>query len=217
MSYCPVLAPVTRIVASGEQPPAGAFDAILATSARALEFLSGESLARLASTRLFAVGDATAASAIAHGLKGQQTIALDALRLAPLLIAQLPAGALLLYLAAQDRKSGLEAALEAAGIDVQAVEIYRAEARAGWSEEEARAVRQCAAALHYSRRSASLALELAARAGFAEHFRMLVHVCLSADVAEPLRRAGANSIVVANQPREEALFDALRAAVEPAP
>jgi uroporphyrinogen-III synthase len=217
MGYCPVLAPVTRIVASGAHPPAWAFDAILATSARAFEFLSKESCARLASIRLFAVGDATAAAASTRGLKGQQTIAPDAVALAPLLIEQLPSGARLLYLAARDRKAGLESALDAAGIEVQAVEIYRAEARAGWSEDEAQGVRQCAAVLHYSGRSAALGIELATRAGFAAHFRALIHVCLSADVAEPLRRAGATSVVVASQPREEGLFDALQAAVEPAP
>jgi uroporphyrinogen-III synthase len=217
MGYRPMLAPVTRIAASGAQPPTGAFDAILAASARAFEFLSGESLARLASTPLFAVGDATAAAASARGFKGQQTIAPDAVALAPLLIKQLPSGARLLYLAARDRKAGLESALDAAGIEAQAVEMYRAEARACWSEDEARGVRQSAAALHYSSRGAALGVELAVRAGFAELFRALIHVCLSADVSEPLRRAGATSIVVASQPREEALFDALQAAVEPAP
>ncbi len=45
-----------------------------------------------------------------------------------------------LYLAGRDRKSALEAALSEAGHLTTPVEVYAAEARAAWSEDEARAV-----------------------------------------------------------------------------
>jgi len=214
MGYLAAFAPVTQIVASGAQPPGGAFDAILATSARAFAFLSDEDRARFASTRLFAVGEATLAAARSSGLAGAGVDALEAHELEQLLIAQAPPGARLLYLAARDRKPRLERALAAAGIRVEIVEIYRAEARPAWSADEARAVCDCAAVLHYSHRSAGLGLELAARAGFGEGFRALPHICLSSDVAAPLVNAGARTVGVAGEPRERALFVALQAEME---
>ncbi len=214
MGYRSVLAPVAQIVATGLSPSEGEFDAIIATSARAFAFLSTEDRARLASTPLFAVGEATAASAKACGLAGKQTVAADAASLAPMFVPRWPGGARLLYLTARDRKGELEAAFAAAGFEVFAAEIYRAEALAGWSDEEAQAVAQCAAALHYSRRSAALAVDFAARAGCAEQFRALTHVCLSADVAEPLRAVGAATIALAREPSETGLFVALQAATK---
>ena len=76
-----------------------------------------------------------------------------------------------------------------------------------------RTVAGCAAALHYSRRSAALAAQLAERAGFADPFFALLHVCLSADVGEPLRAHGAARLVFASEPREDRLIDALERAL----
>lgn len=212
LGYATVLAPVTHIVATGAQPPDSGFDAVLATSARALVFLSNESCARLAAAPLFAVGEASIAAAAARGLAGAATVASDSASLTPLILTRLPRGARLLYLAAHDRKSDLERALTAAGVAVHIAEIYRAEARPAWSEAEISALRTCGAALHYSSRNAVLALRLAARAGCAEAFRALTHVCLSQDVAEVLRADGAGAIAVAGQPSEAALFAALQSA-----
>jgi uroporphyrinogen-III synthase len=118
-----------------------------------------------------------------------------------------------LYLAGRERGNALEAALSQAGHVATPVEVYAAEARAAWSDEEARAVAGCAAALHYSRRSAALAVELAKRAGLADSFSALLHVCLSADVGEPLRACGAARLVCASEPREDRLVDALERAL----
>ena len=113
-----------------------------------------------------------------------------------------------------DRKPTLEAALAAAGLAVQTIELYAAEARQAWSASETRAVAACDGALHYSRRTAALALALAAQAGLGERFRALCHVCLSADVAEPLAADGAKRIVVASAPDETHLLAALERAYE---
>jgi uroporphyrinogen-III synthase len=67
--------------------------------------------------------------------------------------------------------------------------------------------------LHYSRRSAALAVELAERAGVAEPFRALLHVCLSPDAAAPLRAWGAGRVVCASEPTEDRLIDALERAL----
>ena len=100
----------------------------------------------------------------------------------------------------------------AAGHFTTPVEVYAAEAREAWSEDEAQAVAECAAALHYSRRSAALAVQLAERAGLAGPFRAMLHVCLSADAGEPLRAFGASRLACASEPREDRLIDALERA-----
>ena len=143
--------------------------------------------------------------------------AADASALAERLVRTLPPGARLLYLAGRDRKPALEAALAAAGLVVHAVELYAADAREAWSAREAGAVAGCDGALHYSRRTAALSLALAARAGLAERFRALLHVCLSAEVAEPLAADGATRIAVAAAPDEAHLLAALERAYGPAP
>jgi uroporphyrinogen-III synthase len=214
MGYRPVLAPVIRIVGMGAQPPESNLDAILATSARAFAFLSAEACIRLARLPLFAVGEVTAAAARNCGLRGEQTIALDGPSLVPVLLARLSSNGRLLYLAGQFRKTGIEESLAAAGVDLALLEIYRAEAAGDWSEAEAQGIRGCAAALHYSRRSAALACEFARGSGIGAHFREALHVCLSRDVAEPLRRFGASAIVIASRPQEDALFAALQGAVQ---
>ena len=65
------------------------------------------------------------------------------------------------------------------------------------------------AILHYSRRSAAVALALADAAGHGGAFRALRHYCLSADVAAPLEAAGVPVHFVAARPRETDLLDAL--------
>ena len=67
---------------------------------------------------------------------------------------------------------------------------------------------QIGAALHYSRRSADLVIRLAEEAGLASSLLMFPHLCLSADVAAPLRSAGATTLV-AGDPSEEALLGLL--------
>ena len=93
---------------------------------------------------------------------------------------------------------------------LEVVEAYAAEAREAWRPREAAALASCVAALHYSRRSASLAAALAKAAGAEASFLELEHVCLSRDVAEPLQAIGATRVAIAETPDEAALFQALR-------
>jgi uroporphyrinogen-III synthase len=65
---------------------------------------------------------------------------------------------------------------------------------------------QLDAVLHYSRRSATTLLRLAAAAGAVNTLLGLAHYCLSDEVAIPLREAGARRITIAPHPRESSLF-----------
>jgi uroporphyrinogen-III synthase len=207
--FASVVAPVTRVRATGAGAPPGPHDVVVATSARALELLSAPARASIEALPLFVVGDRSAWAAVERGLRVADAPAIDVVELTGRLLARLAPASRVLYLAGEDRRSDLERTLAEAGHGVSAVEIYVAEARADWSAEEAGALARCDAALHYSRRSAELALRLAEAAGIADRFRAMLHVCLSREAAAPFLAWEAPRLRWAPEPREDALFDAL--------
>jgi uroporphyrinogen-III synthase len=210
--YASVIAPVTRVRATSAEIPQGGFDVAVATSAKALEVLSAAGRDAISALPLFVVGGQTLRAAAARDL-GVEVSASDAAALAERLRERLAPGSRILYLAGRDRKSGLEHGLAFDGCRVTTIEVYAAQARPAWSPSEARALASCDAALHYSTRSAELALHLAAGAGIGEGFRMLLHVCISEDTAAPLRRSGAMRVNWAATPDEDALLSALGGAL----
>ena len=203
----PVIAPVLRIVATCAPRPAGAVDAILTTSGHAIE-TAGTALEPLRRKPLFAVGDATARTARQAGFEDVRTSRGDAEDLATLVALTLPRPAHLLYVCGRDRKPRTEAALIAAGYTVALWETYAAEPEPAWDEAARRAVASGSldAALHYSARSATLALSMADRHGLHAPFGRLAHLCLSEDVAAVLRAATAPRVRVAARPDEASLL-----------
>jgi uroporphyrinogen-III synthase len=203
LGHVPVIAPVIETVATGAVLPEGPFDAIVATSANAA--LGATQLAR--ATPVLTVGERTAGVFRAMGFAMVDAADGDAGELAAMVAQRLPRGARLLYLAGRDRKPTLETALAATGHAMTAVAVYAADAAPDWPP----AIRQALAegkvghALHFSRRSAELALRQVERAGLMQPFRALVHCCLSQDVAEALRPAGLD-LVIAGEPGEDVLL-----------
>jgi uroporphyrinogen-III synthase len=208
LGYACVFSPVTRSLATRAAVPPGPFDAVVASSAKAIDLLSASSRDAILALPLFVVGAQTARAARARDLEVEIS-AKDAAALADLLRARLTSACRVLYLAGRDRKSDLERALAESGHCVTAIEVYAAVARQAWSSEEASAVVASDAALHYSARSAELASRLAEGAGIADRFRSLLHVCISEDAASPLRVSGATRVRSASAPDEDALFEAL--------
>ena len=86
--------------------------------------------------------------------------------------------------------------------------VYRAVAVEQLPRDVAQA--QLDGVLHYSRRSTATLLHLAERAGALNAMLGLAHYCLSAEVAVPLREAGAQRIAVAASPTESALLTLLK-------
>ena len=76
----------------------------------------------------------------------------------------------------------------------------------------ARDVADCAAMLHYSERSARLAMACAQRTACAPAFAAMIHICLSSAVAAPLIAHGVRTIV-SDAPVEDALLAALTRAL----
>ena len=197
--------PAIEIAVKPIQPLRSDYDAVVATSEKALH----AHWPRQTFPPLYVVGARTGRAAEARGWRLASPPASDAERLIKTLLCALKPDARVLYLAGRDRKEAIEAALGGA-FALEVVEAYAAEAREAWSPREAAALASCVAALHYSRRSASLAAALAKAADAEEPFLKLEHVCLSRDVAEPLLAIGATRVAVAETPDEASLFRTLR-------
>jgi len=197
--------PAIEIRSEPVRPRQSHYEAVIATSDKAFH-ADGPSDA---SSPLYVVGVRTGRAAEARGWRLAVQPAPDAEELIKTLSGALKPRASVLYLAGRDRKGVIEAALNRA-FALEVVEAYAAEARAAFSPREAAALASCVAALHYSRRSASLAAALAKAAGLEAPFLKLEHVCLSGDVAEPLQAIGATRVAIAETPDEAALFRRVR-------
>jgi uroporphyrinogen-III synthase len=211
LGHLPVVAPVLEVAQTGAPLPKGSFDLLLATSVQALAGLSPTS-ERLAlphlALPLACVGEKTAAAARTAGFSVLHA-APDAEALADVLRkGKSPMSAL--YLAGRERRATLEESLRAAGWRVEIVETYAARAVQTWPEDIVTALDagEIGGVLHYSPRSAGLALALIGR----EPARRLRHFCLSPAIAAVCRDWAPDAeIFVASQPDEEALMTLLRA------
>jgi len=207
--YDPVLAPVADIVPTGAEPEDRRFGLVIATSAHTVRGLSEAALARLRTIEAYVVGGETDRAFAAAGHMARRRVFADAAALGEALVARRGAAAEFLYLAALHRNSTIEQVLAASSAKLSVVVVYEAKARSLWSQKEAQAVAACTFALHYSQRSAEVALELAAKAKIEPSFLALTHVCLSAAVAEPLQKAGARTVLTAASPDEPGLLERL--------
>jgi uroporphyrinogen-III synthase len=204
LQYSVACLPVIEIAPIPFAPSKTRYDAVVATSAKA--FLADAPVDR--ASPLYVVGAQTARAAEARGWRLAAPPAPEAPQLIEALQSRLAPGASVLYLAGRDRKEALETTL-AGSCALEVVETYRAEARQAWRPDEIEALASSIAALHYSRRSASLAARLAESAGVAAYFLSLRHLCLSQDAAGPLVAIEAAHVFVADKPDEESLFAAL--------
>ena len=185
----------------------GTWSAIVITSTNALQAAAP----RFKRLPVFAVGGRTAEAARQAGFATVSAANGDTKDLVRLIAAR-SAGAKtpLLYLAGEDRAGDLVAELAAHGIGAELKVVYRAVAEP-FPPVLAAALEagDVDAVLHFSRRSAELFIEGARASGVAGPAEDVRHLCLSAQVAEPL--AGASRIAIAARPEEAALTALLRA------
>ncbi|MHB2208737.1 uroporphyrinogen-III synthase [Methylobacterium sp. CM6257] len=207
--HAPLVAPVLVVRPTGARPPEGPFDALLLTSANAVPTL--RQAASLRNLPVFAVGARTAALAAEAGLGPVREGPGDAAGLSVLVAEALAPGACLLHATGAERKGEPAATLAAAGFRLTTFVAYTAEALGNLPDAVDTALAEGAldAVLHYSRRSAAVALALVDGAGHGGAFRALRHYCLSADVAAPLEADGIPVHFVAARPRETELLEAL--------
>jgi len=113
----------------------------------------------------------------------------------------------LLYLAGEDRAADLIGELAVHGIAAEMAVVYRA-ATAPYPPELVASFKagEIDAVLHFSKRSAENYLAGAIQAGIAKQALAVRHLCLSAQIAEPLKAAGAARVAVAAHPDEASLI-----------
>jgi uroporphyrinogen-III synthase len=114
----------------------------------------------------------------------------------------------LLYLAGADRSADIAADLAAQNFLVRTVVVYRAVQADVLPEAAAEALKGgIGGVVHFSRRSAEAYVNVTRSAGLSEPaVKKPAHFCLSAKVAEPLVKAGAGDIRIAQEPTEPALL-----------
>lgn len=210
LGHEPVLVPLIRIVPTGATLPAARPDAVLATSRNAVGAIGGGTgLAE--SVPFFAVGAQTAAAARAAGFRRVVEGGGTAAELAETIRGTVPLGARLLYVAGRPRKPHLESALSGDYV-VDVVELYRSVPAATLPSGARSALTGDVgplAIMHASRHAAEVFVRLSEEAGAGARARDALHLVVSEDAAEPLRRAGCREIRVAVRPTPDALPDLL--------
>jgi uroporphyrinogen-III synthase len=199
----------------------GPWDGVLITSANAVRAIAAHPRkSELLGLPLYAVGRRSAEAARAAGFAEVVSADGDAGALARLVAARdrTPQGPPhvrlpLLYLAGEDRAADLGGALAAQGIATQTVVIYRAVIATALPPDvkDALAAGAIDGVLHYSRRSADAFVALALAAVIDIKKLTTKHYCVSAQVAAPLREAGAATFAAAT-PDEAALLALIDAA-----
>jgi uroporphyrinogen-III synthase len=190
--------------------PAGPWSGLVLTSANALAAIDPHR-ATLLSLPVFAVGRRTAAAARAAGFTEVTEAGGNLQELVKCLRARAPtrhAGHPLLYLAGEERSGDLAAELAADREVVTTVVTYRAVKRVAFPPAIAAALAGAAidGVLHFSRRSAEAYIGCAVAGGLLAPALAAHHYCLSEQVAEPLKAAGAARIHIAERPEEAALI-----------
>jgi uroporphyrinogen-III synthase len=186
---------------------------VLLTSANAVRAIAMHRRFReIAALPAYVVGGRTREAAATAGFTAVVSANGDVDDLIALVAARVPRDGLpLLYLAGSDRAGDPAGALQSRGFRVETVVIYRSVMVADLRPDVRSALLRGGidAVLHYSARSASAFVGALRSAGIEESGMKIKHLCLSAQVAEPLTMAGARDVVVAASPAESALFDGL--------
>jgi uroporphyrinogen-III synthase len=213
-----VIEPLLAIVAG----PQAALD-LSGVQALALTSANGARvLARRTGRRdlpVFAVGDATAAAARAAGFVEVESAGGDVVSLAALVASRLDPGAgSVLHAASRQVAGDLKGRLEQAGFAVRREVLYAAVASTAISPETAAALRdgRIDAAVFFSPRTGRTFVRLLAESRLTPVCGGITAVCLSAAVAEEIKRLPWRALAIAAQPTQAALLDSLAALDGPA-
>lgn len=207
----PLVVPLLEVsIERGAPVELAGVQAVLITSANGARALAANTGRR--DLRLFAVGDASAATARDLGFPDVVSAAGKVDDLAALVGARLsPAGGPLLHVAGSVTAGDLSGRLAAAGFAVSRVVLYRADPVTSLPAEAAGALRSgtIEAALFYSPRTAEQFSELAAAAGLAAACAGVIAIALSRPVADRLSALPFAEIRIAETPDQASLFRTL--------
>jgi uroporphyrinogen-III synthase len=201
-----VVLPLTRIAPLDFAPPDGDFDAVIVTSAQALSAAAPNRLFKLP---VFAVGEATAASARTAGFENVMAAGGSVGSAAALIGRSVKSSSRLIYLCGKVRRPELESALAGAGFKLSAVETYDA-VPVIYSEKDAAARLGAAPFSAVTLMSAQAAQRFAAlaRAGRLQQlFKSGEIICFSKRIADEL--GGMSGVSVIREASEDALMELL--------
>jgi uroporphyrinogen-III synthase len=187
----------------------GPVAAVIVTSANACRALANRNIADLVKLPVFAVGRRTAQMARSVGFTDVTSADGDAAALAAAVVESVhDRSGPLLYLAGEERAADLDGILAGQGFSIRTAVVYRMVAESTFSAPVRAALEGGGidAALHYSARSATVLVDVARAAGVLHSILKIRHYCLSAQVADALRQAGAEDLVIAPEPSETALL-----------
>ncbi len=209
--HAPIVAPLFEMERLADvDPKTGPWDAILLTSANGLVgIVSFAHDRKWHNIPVFAVGDVSAKAA--RDMRFADVTSADGSvnDLAELVAARLTPPARLLYLAGEERAGDLAGALRSKNFEVDVVVVYRFVTAQYLPEPAAAALKgELDAVLHFSPASADDFLKAARNSNLLDAaLNKPVHLCLSEQVAAPLRAAGAAHIQVAARPNQDALLE----------
>ena len=205
-----VLAPVFEIRRFDVRLPEVSCRAVIFTSLHGVQAMPPDAPSQLRALPCFCVGTTTMACATERGFVDPRSARADAAALSDLVVSSVPIGSRLLLVGGRDRKPTIEDTLAKAGYHLIVVEAYVAASVEAWPVDVVAGLNGgIDAALHYSRRSAALAVDRAKSAGVTGVLAGVRHICLSDDVATPLRAASLPIIEIAPHPDEASLIAAL--------
>jgi uroporphyrinogen-III synthase len=159
---------------------------------------------------IFAVGDVTAKAAREVGFTEVTSARGNVSDLIKLVTARLKPPARLLYVAGAERSGDLAGALREQDFEVDLVVVYRLITARVLPEAAAAALAadNIDAVLHFSRAAAETFLNVASNSNLlAAALKKPIHLCMSEQVAAPLREAGAMRVQIAARPNEDALLE----------
>jgi uroporphyrinogen-III synthase len=207
-----LLAPLMRV-----EPVAadlsGTWGGVVVTSGNAPAAIADNSArTALLARPVYAVGRRSAEAAQHAGFTDVTSAGGDVRDLVQLVVERhADAKAPLLYLAGEDRAADLIGELAVHGVAAEMRIVYRA-VTAPFPPELIEALRSHAVdgVLHFSKRSAENYIAGARAADLGAEALAVPHYCLSAQIAGPLRAAGAGQVFVAVRPQEAALIELLQ-------
>jgi uroporphyrinogen-III synthase len=209
-----LLAPLMR-VEPVDADLAGDWGGVIITSANAASAIADNPACKiLLALPLYAVGQRSAKAARQAGFIDVASADGDVRNLVRLIAERhVDAAAPLLYLAGEDRAADLVAELILHGIAAEMAVVYRA-VTAPFPPQLIAALKanEVDAVLHFSQRSAENYIAGAKQAGIAGPALSVRHMCLSAQIAAPLAKAGASRVAIASRPDEAALLARLEQA-----
>lgn len=210
--YASVIEPLLTITPLIAPRPAMQAQAVMITSAQALQALESGDHSDLLTLPCFCVGPRSAEKAHGLGFRKVEYSTGDGAELAQLIAGKLPKSSSVLHICGRDIASAARADLEQTGYRITAWPVYRADPVAAFTPKTRIGLEQNKfdAVLVYSPRTAAVLASLLAKDTLEACCRSLIAIGLSVAVTDVLRSLPWRFLIAAPEPSESALIGCLQ-------